>query len=1169
MTQYLGSSNGGGGGGGAGDGSAPFSPSAGTPSRQRQSVPRGDRGRDGRNHCITDFFKPAINPDRTVLRSPEKGNGKTGPPVSSTEHFGKSVSSPKRSRRKKLPLPPSDRSPIIDAFFKSAKSEKKDSPDNGVHISVKSAYPKIVVRKLFIPASSSDCSLILKDSACTKTLERNEKHPVQTRTPLVDISRECKMDLVDSDSAGSGLSKWTSVSENDSLEKESLTTWCQKTACSKTLQYGLVSSSSQRSLETVYGEIQVKKKKMQSQQQSSGLLKKSLQTILPTQETRNLLMKRSHLTSSDCSSDESSADQSSEPALSSGWTSDKIITKKKGCSCPSVHPDSTTPLVISKHKECAGKRKRNVLESSMKSSQKHNVQRLDKYNFSNSLEKHDSDYSKDRVSPDGQLESMALSDSDSLVSLECLTAEENGKNYNCTVNKNDQIQTENIKGSQLQTFRPHFNLEKLASLSQEVGAKAFCKEFATPQSSSLFSKHSKDIVSHTQSNNLFEALQMKGHNRSPHFCMSGKFTLSASEGSLLKGEPEQIWKNASTFLSKNNIEQFISPLTDSDNVLLSEHNDHVTIPSSSRDLNKVHNEDSNPNVCILNKVKSLSFVEDKTSSDSLDSSDEEELLPLEKILAQSCKPSPKSPEQMNCEDDTTDSHNVPLSKPFETQFSYMNHLEHLLKEKEEFKRVDELEQQLLQIKQAIEINSVPEEEDSYDGELSAEHRAFIEKFSVIGDAIPDQHPGENIFQIPHAGKIFSQHNLDLRNSVFQPQNPIEKYLLGCGITQQLFVISEGLLMSAYHNFPCPVPILKWMFQIMTIHPDSSVSRKILNMLMTLTIKTASAADGEPKPWIPSLFDLATVLINMGVPFSALFPLRHFQPAFTENDIMCEVRVKQQSSGNITGSSVPFFLLINTSLCNMAKFLRLCISINPEGYTEKEILLLLLLLFKLSLETQLKQFPLVDLQCLIIKLLEIIREWDAKMSELCLSISCLSSHHHDLLWLVQFVPNWISRGKQLRKHLSLVIISKLLKNDVNIPSKHDEQMSLLCEDLVKMKPSSLLKSLSETREQNDGHSKEPSLSELEPQAYYLTYVLLHLVREASNSDISNPSQKKWLLKLCSTLEKHVKCDIREDPRLFYRTKVKDLVARTYSKWQQMIHSSQLTQGKIHEFWDPDC
>lgn len=57
------------------------------------------------------------------------------------------------------------------------------------------------------------------------------------------------------------------------------------------------------------------------------------------------------------------------------------------------------------------------------------------------------------------------------------------------------------------------------------------------------------------------------------------------------------------------------------------------------------------------------------------------------------------------------------------------------------------------------------------------YRAFIKKFSVIAHAIPDYHPGEDIFDLSTSGKIFNQHNLDLRSFDFIPQNPIEKLLL--------------------------------------------------------------------------------------------------------------------------------------------------------------------------------------------------------------------------------------------------------------------------------------------------------------------------------------------------------------------------------------------------------
>ncbi|XP_014813039.1 PREDICTED: SMC5-SMC6 complex localization factor protein 2-like [Calidris pugnax] len=122
-----------------------------------------------------------------------------------------------------------------------------------------------------------------------------------------------------------------------------------------------------------------------------------------------------------------------------------------------------------------------------------------------------------------------------------------------------------------------------------------------------------------------------------------------------------------------------------------------------------------------------------------------------------------------------------LSKPpVVSQVSYVNSLENLLKEKAESKRVDELEKQLQEDIQRRETDSLDghDEENAHgDEDLSEEHRAFIKKFSVIADAIPDYHPGEDIFDLSTSGKIFSQHNLDLRNFHFIPQNPIEKLLL--------------------------------------------------------------------------------------------------------------------------------------------------------------------------------------------------------------------------------------------------------------------------------------------------------------------------------------------------------------------------------------------------------
>lgn len=53
----------------------------------------------------------------------------------------------------------------------------------------------------------------------------------------------------------------------------------------------------------------------------------------------------------------------------------------------------------------------------------------------------------------------------------------------------------------------------------------------------------------------------------------------------------------------------------------------------------------------------------------------------------------------------------------------------------------------------------------------------------------------------------------------------------------------------------------------------------------------------------------------------------------------------------------------------------------------------------------------------------------QMPELCLAINELSSHPHNLLWLVQLVPNWTSRGRYWKvriKHWEKCIMFILMK-----------------------------------------------------------------------------------------------------------------------------------------------
>lgn len=92
----------------------------------------------------------------------------------------------------------------------------------------------------------------------------------------------------------------------------------------------------------------------------------------------------------------------------------------------------------------------------------------------------------------------------------------------------------------------------------------------------------------------------------------------------------------------------------SNNVLSSTDYDHVTILPSLCDLNGLSDEGLNLEICMSNKkLRSLSDSMDGNPDCSLDSSDDEILLPFEEILAQSAKPT-KNPEPTSDEDGTQD-----------------------------------------------------------------------------------------------------------------------------------------------------------------------------------------------------------------------------------------------------------------------------------------------------------------------------------------------------------------------------------------------------------------------------------------------------------------------------------------------------------------------------------
>ncbi|XP_024411501.2 SMC5-SMC6 complex localization factor protein 2 isoform X1 [Desmodus rotundus] len=1126
-----------------------------------------------RKQSIIDFFKAASKQDRHMLDSPQKSNikyGGSGLSINGTEQFERKPSSPKKSKPKRLP---SKKGPIIEALMRSVKDHPKD---RGVHescrpcVSLTTKCPKTVTKTVYVPPS---CCL----SKEMKTLKKKHRSPERRKSLLTHENSREKNDR-DQGKTNADTNKQATVTEADMFKNTSRSLSSRSSLSRHHPGESPLGAKFQSSLASYCRERQLKKLRKEQMEQR-------IHSENSFSEASNLSLKSSSIGRNDQPRQEQSKQNDVKPGKSNLSNLENGHLSRKRSSSDSWE----TASAGSKQNKFPDKRKRNSADSDLKSTREPIMPKA-KESF---LEKR----------PDGPpqrekfIKHIVLKTPGDVLRLEDISKEPN-EEADCfsaglapsnsghhSSRNSDQVRVASTKETKMQ--KPHL------SLPQE---KSTVKKSSNLQknktASSVASKETKllPLLSHVPSagssrvplNSKICTLSVpkKDKERSSSKECSGH-SAESSKHKEHKAKTNKPDSNApSGKISGGSLHSENGTPTKSPPAALEVVPciPSPTAPSDKTPSEKESSGNSNAGSNALKRKLRGDFDSDEESLGyNLDSDEEEETLkPLEEIMPWNFNQTPASTGKPPVPSKGLGSQSSDYTEHVHSG-TYTNTLERLVKEMEDTQRLDELQKQLQEdirqgrgIKSPIRIG----DQDSTDDEdgLLEEHREFLKKFSITIDAIPDHHPGEEIFNFFNSGKIFNQYTLDLRDSGFIGQSAVEKLILKSGKTDQIFLTTQGFLTSAYHYVQCPVPVLKWLFRMMSVHTDCIVSVQILSTLMEITIRNDTFSDSPVWPWIPSLSDIAAVFFNMGIDFRFLFPLENLQPDFNEDNLVSETQMTLGGNGSEDSSCKPIFsTLPETNILNVVKFLGLCTSIHPEGYQDREIMLLILMLFKMSLEKQLKQIPLVDFQSLLINLMKNIRDWNTKVPELCLAINELSSHPHNLLWLVQLVPNWTSRGRQLRQCLSLVIISKLLdEKHEDIPNASNLQISVLYRYLVQMKPSDLLKKmvLKKRAEQPSGTIDDSLHLELEKQAYYLTYILLHLVGEVSCSHSFSSGQRKHFVHLCGALEKHVKCDIREDARLFYRTKVKDLVARIHGKWQEIIQNCRPIQGQLHDFWVPD-
>nr|XP_058134104.1 protein FAM178B [Dasypus novemcinctus] len=465
---------------------------------------------------------------------------------------------------------------------------------------------------------------------------------------------------------------------------------------------------------------------------------------------------------------------------------------------------------------------------------------------------------------------------------------------------------------------------------------------------------------------------------------------------------------------------------------------------------------------------------------------------------------------------------------------YVNNLDFLLQEKREQALEQEREKLLLQ--DCTQLGSLHPSEDEV--ALTPEHRRLVERFSVSEKVIPSVHPGEAVF-LPRPRPP----PCSLDTSHLTPRSHLEGLFLSSPPAQQLSFLRSGLLGNLYLQARRhPAPLLRWLFQLLTWPPETSSGA--FGLLWDLSVDWLFLQGDEDAPlWCPTLQEVTEAFHGLGAQSPAPGPAG---PSCQGASMLRSEASLDEQQGD------PQDTALDASLGYICKFLTLCALARPEAYSDRSLLGLLELLGRAGLDQGLRLLPKTDLQQLLLLLLESIREWPGKLRQLCRALSRVSDHHHNLLALVQFFPDVTPRSRQLRSQLSLVVIARMLGQQEPLPLWQEKaQLSLLGQLLSRMGPASLRQCLgSETPPPSPEQQPKASI-ELDYKVCYLCHSLLMLAGVVVSCHDITPDQRGELQLLCMQLDRHVSTHIRETPQAMHRTRLKDLAAQTYVRWQELL------------------
>ncbi|KAF1610108.1 UNVERIFIED_CONTAM: hypothetical protein FQV15_0008282, partial [Eudyptes pachyrhynchus] len=234
----------------------------------------------------------------------------------------------------------------------------------------------------------------------------------------------------------------------------------------------------------------------------------------------------------------------------------------------------------------------------------------------------------------------------------------------------------------------------------------------------------------------------------------------------------------------------------------------------------------------------------------------------------------------------------------------------------------------------------PWESPDEDTQLPEEHGDLLARFTVKPRLIPAVHPGEPVFCARPAPTLSARG--------LEPQSTLEGFFCDSPACQAAFVHDGGLSLLHRCVPTCPLPVLRWLFQVS--HRGGRVS--------------------PPPPVPPPSPPLCRAFVRLGADLGPLRRRRLLPPELCPADGSLDPSCSpKQASPDATST-----LALVTQLGDICTFLALCVVTQPCRYADGARLALVTLLSFLGLDRALRCRPLPELRHLLRCLLEGIRDW---------------------------------------------------------------------------------------------------------------------------------------------------------------------------------------------------